>query len=454
MKMKLFSLILVFALTIISILPSNATDTTEASWGDSVDALTSSGTFLEAVAASNASASPTYIRLNTDVFLSQTADFSTVDTTLDLNGKIITAANVIALTLTDGHLTITDENTDIGSIISTGTSYPAIKVDAGILNLNAPVNLTGFHGLQQTGGTVNINSSPVIKSTNSSDPTALYVSGGIFYGNDTNFTAVSGDVTFYSCTANNVNCTVIGALSTAIRIINCTDVTITGGSYSVGGEYGMSISSSTIKLRGGIFGGTTSAIYTDDTSTISGVIDTGYKYIDANGNEIKDESALAGATVLRVVVSTAASTQDQPVYGVYTNDGPVTPTVYSVDIVWGSMEFTYYAGGTTRVWDPDTHTYTEVTGQSQWSCTEGANRITITNHSNTAVIANLAYSPIDGFNSITGTFDQSSISLEAPIEGSDVSTAPTGSVYLTLSGELSEHVTTKMQIGSITIAIQ
>ena len=45
------------------------------------------------------------------------------------------------------------------------------------------------------------------------------------------------------------------------------------------------------------------------------------------------------------------------------NDGATEPTVYSVDLTWEDMTFTYNESGT-RTWDPDTHTYTDTTSAS------------------------------------------------------------------------------------------
>ncbi|MCD8013404.1 MAG: hypothetical protein LUG99_09540 [Lachnospiraceae bacterium] len=60
-----------------------------------------------------------------------------------------------------------------------------------------------------------------------------------------------------------------------------------------------------------------------------------------------------------------------------------TATVYSVDITWGSLEFTYTEAGA-QTWDPSTHTYSEAE-EGGWSYEKGSNILTITNHSNSAV---------------------------------------------------------------------
>ena len=63
------------------------------------------------------------------------------------------------------------------------------------------------------------------------------------------------------------------------------------------------------------------------------------------------------------------------------NNGATEPTVYSVDLTWEDMTFTYNESGT-RTWDPDTHTYTDTTSAG-WDKVTAA--VTATNHSNAEV---------------------------------------------------------------------
>ena len=63
------------------------------------------------------------------------------------------------------------------------------------------------------------------------------------------------------------------------------------------------------------------------------------------------------------------------------NDSATDPIVYSVDLKWDDMTFTYNEFGT-RTWDPDTHTYTDTTSAG-WDKTYAA--VTATNHSNVQV---------------------------------------------------------------------
>ena len=87
-----------------------------------------------------------------------------------------------------------------------------------------------------------------------------------------------------------------------------------------------------------------------------------------------------------------------------------TDTVYSVDVKWGNLEYTY-SSGVTKSWDPTTLKYQETSGTSSWTCQEGADQITVTNNSNADITASLAYGKTDS--NITGTFTNSKIGLKS-----------------------------------------
>lgn len=123
--------------------------------------------------------------------------------------------------------------------------------------------------------------------------------------------------------------------------------------------------------------------------------------------------------------------------------------VYSVDVTWGSMEFTY-TSACEGVWDPTTHTYTGVK-EASWSCDANANKVTVTNHSNTAVTATLTYTQADSYSSISGSFTKSILNL-ATAEGTLTTSAPTDSSLLTLNGALGSGVTLE-KIGTVTVTI-
>lgn len=130
------------------------------------------------------------------------------------------------------------------------------------------------------------------------------------------------------------------------------------------------------------------------------------------------------------------------------NDAAATLTVYSVDLTWADMTFTYNESGT-RTWDPDTHTYTE-------NITSGWNRTTAdvmaTNHSNAAVKVTMVYDA-KGDTGVTGTLSNASFKLAAGVEG-DYANADSDAATLTISGTPNGSVTAEgITVGTITVTI-
>lgn len=129
-------------------------------------------------------------------------------------------------------------------------------------------------------------------------------------------------------------------------------------------------------------------------------------------------------------------------------DGTSTPDVYSVDVVWGAMQFTYSASGT-REWDPSTHQYTDNT-TAGW--TENGNTVTVTNHSNKAVDVAFSYAKASGFDGVSGSFSVTDYTLAAGAEN-NVEGADSISTTLTLSGTLASTVTEFTKVGSIKVSL-
>lgn len=138
--------------------------------------------------------------------------------------------------------------------------------------------------------------------------------------------------------------------------------------------------------------------------------------------------------------------------------------VYSVDLAWDDMTFTYTETGT-RTWDPATHTYGDtVTGG--WDKTTAL--VKATNHSNTGVNVTFTYTPTE-----TATGIRGSISYEGGVEvkmthstntekmvqlssgkGYSYTGAPYGRAGMKISGTPNRNVTADgIQIGTITVTI-
>ena len=118
-------------------------------------------------------------------------------------------------------------------------------------------------------------------------------------------------------------------------------------------------------------------------------------------------SMLAVAALTCAMGTTAfAADQDGVNTGSYSADvkgtyqaGSSGAVVYSVDIAWTDMSFTYTGAGE-GTWDPETHQYS---GSSEGAWTASDDSITVTNHSNAAVKATASYQAETGYESTTIT---------------------------------------------------
>lgn len=132
------------------------------------------------------------------------------------------------------------------------------------------------------------------------------------------------------------------------------------------------------------------------------------------------------------------------------NDDATEPTVYSVDLTWDDMTFTYNESGT-RIWDPYTHTYTDTTSAG-WDKVTAA--VTATNHSNTAVTVSFTYTP-QGDTGVDASMTKSSFILAAGVENYP-DDASTNSSLLTIKGDTKPNSSVTAEgvtIGTITVSI-
>lgn len=129
-------------------------------------------------------------------------------------------------------------------------------------------------------------------------------------------------------------------------------------------------------------------------------------------------------------------------------DNVQTPIVYSVDISWGAMDFTYTETGT-RTWNPTNHSYS---GEPTGSWNAEGNTITVTNHSNADVTADFAFQPAEGITGLDGKFSVPQGALAAG-EVNNYSGAKSVQSSLTLDGSYTEN-TDMTTVGSVTVTIQ
>ena len=133
------------------------------------------------------------------------------------------------------------------------------------------------------------------------------------------------------------------------------------------------------------------------------------------------------------------------------HEGTASDVIYSVDVSWGSMEFTYTAPDQ-GTWNPQTHNFDNPGTTGIWSCDRDANKITITNHTNAPVSVELIYEAEDNYGTIAGEFDQKELELVTAV-GTIVTEAPTESSYLSLTGEFTTSEDS-VKIGEITVVLK
>ena len=132
-------------------------------------------------------------------------------------------------------------------------------------------------------------------------------------------------------------------------------------------------------------------------------------------------------------------------------------TVYSVDIAWGGMTFDYNAGSE-GTWNATNHEYTGVVEPYwSWSTDNDNNKITVTNHSNTAIDAKLGFAPAAGIN-VTGAFKDAAAKDSGNaiandtlrIENAENGAAQIGYAFFHITGG---EISAKGTIGTITVTI-
>ena len=120
-----------------------------------------------------------------------------------------------------------------------------------------------------------------------------------------------------------------------------------------------------------------------------------------------------------------------------------TGTVFSVDISWTAMSFTYHAEQA-PVWDATNHKYSEST-PAKW---EGEGTITVTNHSNAKITAVPAYTPGAGYESANMNFGTDELKIASAESGSE----QVGTITVTPTGSLPK-MDAAATIGSIKVTI-
>lgn len=144
-------------------------------------------------------------------------------------------------------------------------------------------------------------------------------------------------------------------------------------------------------------------------------------------------------------LDTSSNTASKDVTATYVA-GQKAATVYSVDVAWGDLKFTY-TDRSEGVWDPATHTYSNQSDAVWAPETADSNKITVTNHSNAAVNVAFAYTPAEG-STVTGAFDSATATIPAAVEN-DLANAPKHTAVLTVAGAITESGT----LGTVTVTL-
>lgn len=129
-------------------------------------------------------------------------------------------------------------------------------------------------------------------------------------------------------------------------------------------------------------------------------------------------------------------------------DNSTTPNVYSLEITWDEMNFSYVKEGEVK-WNPATHKYEDKT-QGTWSDYES--KITVTNHSNKDVTVAFSFAPETNFNNLTGVFDIASKNLSAGVENHPESADSFESKFK-LQGVYTSESSNSIKVGTITIRV-
>lgn len=130
--------------------------------------------------------------------------------------------------------------------------------------------------------------------------------------------------------------------------------------------------------------------------------------------------------------------------------GETSTPIYAIEISWGSLAFTYTAAGQ-GTWNPDSLTYTG-TSEAAWTCAEGANKVTVTNKSNVAVVATIT-DAVDSTNGLNVSFswDKETLALDSAASA-DENKVTSGVATLTVSGSI-EATEQAVTIGTVTVTI-
>ena len=122
----------------------------------------------------------------------------------------------------------------------------------------------------------------------------------------------------------------------------------------------------------------------------------------------------------------------------------IDDVVYSVDVAWTDLSFTYNEGELS--WNPEDHDYTKADADAQWTDDKGS--VTVTNHSNADVAVTVSFSDDNADDELSVEVANGSFTLESAV-GKQGQDGDSDVAALTAKGT----PTASGKIGSIVVAI-
>lgn len=158
--------------------------------------------------------------------------------------------------------------------------------------------------------------------------------------------------------------------------------------------------------------------------------------------------ALCASFAVSAETYTALGEYSKPVTVDYQDATDDTDTVvYSVDVAWTDLAFTYDAG--TEKWNPTDHAYNTSNNDAAWTNTDGS--ITVTNHSNADVDVTVAYAKAEGYN-VKVDVTNAEFTLTSAV-GTAVGEADAETVTLAVDEVASTAPTADATVGTVTVTI-
>lgn len=160
---------------------------------------------------------------------------------------------------------------------------------------------------------------------------------------------------------------------------------------------------------------------------------------------------LASTSAFAAEVNNDAGTDTAVVKATLVEGRDASPIVYSVEIEWETMEFTYYEESA-ATWNPSTLKYDTGYQAEGWDPSDKAS-VTISNSSNTDILATFTYEANAGYESAKMNFTANELYVASADDGNGTGSVKTGTSTVTPGGKL-ESAADNAEIGNITITIK